>query len=284
MAAVALNAVGISPASATTIPLGTVKGFSTPPVPSSENKKAQAFCPEGQGLHVVGGGAQVSGSNHVVIVEARPFVDAGRESYLVTAIEDQTHPTESWSVQAFVLCAPQPSGYEIISRNGTPSSNPVSALPAPCSPGKAVTGSGGLIQGTSGSTNGEVDLGMVPNSSGFATISNVLAKEDADGFAGQYQLSSAAVCATVNFSPVDNLSDLVVSPASVTGTGPAQNVKASCPSGYGLTGVTGFSDAPGTHLITFKPTTNTRPTVAEVAAVSQVSGSWTLNAYAYCAR
>ncbi|WP_427919944.1 hypothetical protein [Streptomyces sp. cg40] len=282
VAVLALNAIGVAPASAATIPLKSVKGFSTPPVFSSENKQAQAFCQDG--LRVVGGGAQVSGSNHVVIVEARPFVNAGQDSYLVTAIEDQTHPTEQWAVSAFVLCAPQPPGWEIPPGvNGNPTSNAVGSLTSPCPAGKAVTGSGGLVQGVTASTNGEVDLGLIPTTTGFATSSTVIAKEDADGFTGQYQLFSSVVCATVNFSPVDNLSDLVVATGSVTGTGP-QHVSVTCPSGYGVTGVNGFSSAPGTHVISFKPTTNDAPTAAEVAAVSGIGSTWTLTAYAYCAR
>ncbi len=271
----AMVALGAAPAAATTIPPGSVEVVVADSVLSSDNKQAQAFCP--QGKRVIGGGALVSGSSNVVITESRPISQGTGESFLVTALEDQTKTTASWMVRSFVFCAVAPPGLEIVTTQSVRTSEPVTQQRAQCPAGKGLIGSGGLIQ----SGFGELDLGMVPNGQGFTTASTVIAKEDADGFAGQYRVVSFAVCATGNAFP-----DFQVSSAEVRNSQPNKKAFALCPIGYRVTGVAGATGAPGTHLVFFKPTTAFSPSTVEVAATttSPIVGDWGVTAIAYCAR
>jgi hypothetical protein len=271
---------GAGPATASTVPPGSVQVVVSDSAFSSTNKQVQAFCP--QGKRVLGGGGLITGNNNVVIVESRPFspaigdTDDPRDGFLVAAAEDQTNTTGSWLVRAYAFCAVAPPGLQIVVAMGSPTSVTVGHTVAQCPPGKGLVGQGGRIFGGAG----QVDLGMLPPSQGIQFSADTLVKEDADGFAGLYQPTSYAVCATWN-----QVTDLMVVHEGTDDSQPNKKAFASCPIGYRLTGVAGVTTVPGTHLVFFKPTTAISPTVVEVAATATTPlTDWDVIAIAYCAQ
>jgi hypothetical protein len=197
---IATQALGVAPASATTIPPGSVHVIPTQsPVDTRASKSFSADCPSGQ--RVLGGGAFTVGGVHAVITELQPIHTTSgnsfKDSFKVSAAADQFGIAVPWSFQVFAFCAPVPAalGLEIIPHTNAPTSAGTDQAQAVCPGGKRVVGAGGKIE----NGNGQVDLGIFTNSSGpFPFSTAAFAKEDADGFAGNYTVTGYTVCALNN--------------------------------------------------------------------------------------
>jgi hypothetical protein len=272
---------GALPASASTIPAGSVQVVVGTSPANSNNKSVRANCPAGK--RVLGGGVLTAGGAHVIISETRPISDALGDGYLVTAQEDQFGVAGAWVVQSFAFCADAPPGLQIVATTGPPTSDAVFAIPAQCPPRKFLVGSGGQVTGGVG----QVDLGSFPNGGGpfggLANASTAFAKEDADGFAGTYQVSSFAICASQNVSGDFS----VFQAASATDTNPSKSVTVACQTGLRATGAAGFTQFPnGTHVQFAKPSTTTAPSQVEVAATESLptSEAWSVVGTVFCAK
>jgi len=244
LAVLGAQAVGASPATAATLPPGSVKQFNTQsPFTTEAVKSFSASCLAGQ--RVLGGGAFTVGGVHAVITEMQPIHPAtGVDSFKVTAAADQFGIPFAWSFQVFVFCATVPSSMqlEIVNHTDPPTSAILHDTPVRCPAGKIVVGTGGKID----NGGGQVDLGTGPNG---LTGMGALAKEDADGFAGNYTVTAYAVCATSSI-----IADVSRVLASIADAEPSQKVVLGCPTGMELTGLAAETSLPGTHLQQIRPT------------------------------
>ncbi|GLY94046.1 hypothetical protein [Actinoplanes sp. NBRC 103695] len=284
VAVLAAQAVNSAPAAAATLPFGTVRAFVTQSVPDLRPEKPHSTpCPAGE--RVLGGGAFTVGGIHAVITEMQPIHPAtGPDRFQVTAAADQFGIAGVWSIQVFAFCGVVPASAQLeIQQLTNPSTSaPVSQAGTRCSPGKLVVGTGGKID----NGGGQVDLGTVPGSSGGATATSAaLAKEDADGFAGQYTLTGYSVCALPNH-PLDF--EMVRQTFRSAGAVPSQTAVIACPSGMALTGLAGATVRAGTHLQQIRPTVaGGRP--ANLASFGAQSAptpdtAWDMDATVFCAR
>jgi hypothetical protein len=276
----ATQALGAPPAAAATIPPGSVQVFAkSSPVNTLATKVPfRADCPSGQ--RVLGGGALTIGGVHAVITEMQPIHTTSGDSFEVSAAADQFGIPVAWNFQVFAFCASVPAalGVEIVSQTNAPTSGATDQTSAPCPAGKQLIGAGGKIA----NGNGQVDLGIATNGSGFfASSSAAIAKEDADGFAGNYTVTGYSVCARSNvfgdFQQVKTQSNT---------TAASQKKTLSCPSGLRLTGLAGVTTTPGTHLQEIAPRTTNAPNIADFGAQSSIppNGPWTMETTVFCAK
>ena len=269
-------ALAAAPAAATTVPPGSVQVKTALSAATSANKSIRVNCPAGQ--VALGGGGLTAGGAHVIMSEARPIADSAGNGFTVAAQEDQFGVAGVWTVQVFAFCAAPPPGYEVIPLAGQPTSANNDQPLAFCSPGKFLLGSGGRITGGAG----QVDLSLNPNNNhGLANASSAFAKEDADGFAGNYQVTAYAICATQNV-----FFDFEMVRVDLSDSNALKKVTVSCPTGFRATGGAGFTDSPGTHVQFFRPNTTAAPASIEVAASSSVAivGPWSMSGVVYCAK
>ncbi|MFJ2262640.1 hypothetical protein ACIOKD_30755 [Streptomyces sp. NPDC087844] len=280
LAVLATQGLGTPPAAAASIPPGsvTVVAKSSPVNTLATKVPFRADCPAGQ--RVLGGGAFTVGGVHAVITEMQPIHTASGDSFEVSAAADQFGISVGWNFQVFAFCASVPAtlGVEIVSQTNAPTSGATDQTSAQCSTGKQLIGAGGKIA----NGNGQVDLGIATNASGsFANRSAAIAKEDADGFAGNYTVTGYSVCARPtafgDFQQVKTQSNT---------TAASQKRSLSCPSGLRLTGLAGNTAAPGTHLQEIAPLTTTAPNIASFGAQSSVpqNGPWTMETTVFCAK
>ena len=199
---------------------------------SAPAKTIEATCPPG--TRVTGGSGRVTGiTDHVVLTRMNPRHTNNPnvpDSYIVTALEDETEPDGQWAVTAFALCAaPLPGQTIVISRSPTDSGHSEREI-ADCPAGRRAIGSGVRVNGGAGQVHvTEMTLGGFANG---RTSSFVTAQENHDGFGGDWSLDAFAVCATIaperqvylsSFAPGPGSADLKV--ANVT-----------CPAGMTVTG------------------------------------------------
>jgi hypothetical protein len=283
VAVLAAQALSSAPAAAATLPFGTVRAFEKQsPFDAQPVKSFSTACPAGE--RVLGGGAFTVGGVHAVITEMQPIHPAtGVDTFKVTAAADQFGIAGTWSFQVFAFCAVVPAGaqLEIKPHTNLPTSFGTDQASTQCSPGKLLIGTGGKID----NGGGQVDLGMFPNSNGqLATGSAAFAKEDADGFAGQYTVTGYSVCAKPNL--LDDFRMVRASFRAAAGV-PSQKTVASCPSGMALTGLAGATVLPGTHLQQIRSNTaNTAANLATFGAQSSVTPAeaWDMDTAVFCAR
>jgi hypothetical protein len=278
-AVLATQTLGAAPASATSIPPGSVQVIAVQsPFDNLAAKSFSANCPAGQ--RVLGGGAFTVGGVHAVITELQPIHTAGGDSFKVSAAADQFGIAVAWSFQVFAFCASVPAALavEIVPHTNPPTSGGTDQAGTQCPAGKALIGAGGKID----NGNGQVDLGLFTNSSGpFVSGSAAFAKEDLDGFAGNYTVTGYSVCARPNL-----FGDFQQFKTDVSTSAPSQAATVACPSGLRLTGLAGGTDTPGTHLQRLSPRTTNAPNLANFGAQSSAppSGPWGMEATVFCAR
>ncbi len=285
LAGVALSA---APASATTFGSGNVVAVEKlSPSNTATVKTISATCPAGQ--RVTGGGAFTLSGVHAVITEMRPIhPSSGPDTFEVTAAADQFGILGAWSFKAYAFCATVPANLqlEIVS-------NPVPKPPTSAGTDQALaqctTGNGGkYLIGTGGKIDnggGQVDLGTFPNGSGqIATGSSGFAKEDADGYSGQYVVTGYAVCGHPNaiFGDFVMVRQTFQAPAGAS----SLSVFVDCPDGMAVSGLGGGTTSPGTHLQEIAPNKTgglpaTRGNFIAVAAVTQAS-PWQMDTEVYC--
>lgn len=263
------------PASAVTVPVGTVNVVNAVSPVNSNNKTLSAQCPTG--TRVVGGGAQTAGgSGHVFLTALRPIAVSTGSSYQATAVEDQVGESGNWSLLVFAYCASgNLPGYEIVANTSAAASGQFSLVVSTCTAGKQSLGSGGAIHNGAN----QVHLQNLGEGSSISNRSSAAGLEDGDGFAGNWSVTSFTVC--VRPSNVFDLAMVKVQSArdgQVTKT-----VTASCPSGKRATGGGGWADFPG-HVVSIRPNSSTPFSVSVVARnTSGISGGWGAVATVFCA-
>ena len=243
-ALVLLGAVQTASASANVSGWQKVKGVSA--IDSSPSKTARAYCPEGKRA-IGGGGGLVWDLQHhtrdVVLTGSYPVHPlSGRDSWVVSAHEDQGGTTDTWWVDAYAICVDPIAGMHIEVTGGTYGSSTSQRPEAHCDPGERVLGSGGYVQ----DTGGQVGI-QVARASTLATFSYFQAHEDADGYAGNWGLLAYAVCA-----PAPAGYEIVQTASSTSLSEAEKSADAYCPSGkevLGGGGALGFS-APGNAMLT----------------------------------
>jgi hypothetical protein len=265
--------IGGSPASAATIPVGSVEvvtatsGFSI-----GSSKTLSAVCPASK-PRVLGGGFTTTGT-HIVATELQP-VAGGTDSYRVTAGFDEVGTTGSWQLLVYAYCSSAAPGWQLVTVTSPATSDPFNQVLPTCPSGKAVVGTGGRINGGGGQVQLVTQaLGSVaPNRSSAGGL------EDLTGFAGTWSVTGYAVCVTYN-----NPLDVRVVSDQVGGTGITKTVPVPCPSGMRLTGSSVWSDIPG-HAINLRPNNNTPTSVTGTARndTTNTTFNWSLIVYASCA-
>ncbi|GAA2130672.1 hypothetical protein GCM10009727_22750 [Actinomadura napierensis] len=257
----ASQTLGAPSAGATSIPVGSVHAVSaSSPVNTLASKEPfRAKCPSGQ--RVLGGGALTVGGVHAVITELQPIHTAAGDSFEANAAADQFGIPVAWNFQVFAFCATVPDalGLRITSHANAPTSNPNDQAAVGCTTGQVI-GAGGKID----NGNGQVDLGLTTNTSGsFPTSVAAFAKEDADGFAGNYTVTGYSVCAKAN----------VFGDFQQFKTGAVQQASVPCPPGTGLIGLAGSTSVPGAHLQQIAPHTANAPTLGDFGVQTSVPRS-----------
>jgi hypothetical protein len=258
-------------ASAATIPVGNVTVVSKASGFSSANKSAKAVCPAN--TKVVGGGGEVAGSGHVVLIGEVPTA----ADFTVTAAEDQVGEVGQWQVISYAYCATgNLPGYEIV-RKSTSGSGAFQGIASECSGRGQATGAGGLITGG----NGQVDLETLGEGAdgGFSRRSTAAGLEDRDGFPGNWTVTAFTICVQPSA-----ITDLVMVKKQLSNGQATKTVLAACPSGTRATGSAGWSDTPG-HVIVIRPN-NITPFQVTVTGrdVTGVVGDWSVIATVFCAR
>lgn len=278
LAGLATQALGAAPAGAASIPPGSVHVVEAQsPFNNLASKSFSANCPPGQ--RVLGGGASTVGGVHAVITELQPIHTTGGDSFKVSAAADEFGIPGVWSFQVFAFCAAVPDalGVQIVSHTNAPTSAANDFAATRCPAFELLIGAGGKIA----NGGGQVDLGILTSSNGTSPSgSSALAKEDADGFAGNYTVTGYSVCARPTV-----FTDFQQVKQFFNATAASQTATVACPSGLALTGLAGETENPGTHLQKLAPTTTTAPSLASFSAQSssQASlGSW--QATVFCAR
>jgi hypothetical protein len=243
-------------------------------------KTAVATCPAG--TWVVGGGGWayttvVADDGEVVLTRLEPVhsrTSAGSDSYVVTGAEVAGGYAGNWGVDAFALCASPPSGYEIVSGSTPWSSSSTQEAVAVCSSGRQVIGTGGQIN----NPNGEVSL-IVARSASPRDISRAMAREDANGNSGNWNITAYAVCTNA-------LSGFTALYGGSTLTG-SENVKfesLDCPLGTNAhnVGATLGSDAPPGVAIIAVVAEGGRAGHAVAAETTPTNASWGLLVQLIC--
>lgn len=188
-AVVTVQIIGSTPAAA--VP-GLHRVFAEAlPHDSRPVKQAIARC--GPGEQVVGGGAIIDDffGFQVVLTELRPFDGGGQpDGYVATAQEPAAGFTGGWQFGAIALCASPVAGHVIVSDTTDLNSSTFKANAAVCPAGKLVTGTGSRID----NAGGQVGLHL-NRSSGPRDISRSSARERANGYSGDWSLTSYAICA-----------------------------------------------------------------------------------------
>ena len=104
------------------------------------------------------------------------------------AREDGTGYAATWEVSVFAVCAPAPSGYEIVSRIGEDTSDYVRSQRAVCPTDKEILGVGGWVH----DGNGQVVIEDFHHDDDEVLIT---AFEDDTGMSGQWHVHAYAICA-----------------------------------------------------------------------------------------
>jgi hypothetical protein len=274
--ALAVEALGAAPAMAAS-GLGPVHAvIKQSPSDHRAAKTFSASCNPGE--RVLGGGALTVGGVHAVITEMRPIHTPTVDSFEVSAAADQFGISVAWSFQVFAFCAtaPAPLDVEIVSHTNPPTSGGTDQAGVDCPGGKYLIGAGGKID----NGNGQVDLGMFTGSSGpFVFRSAAFAKEDADGYSGNYTVTGYSVCARGTFGDFQQVK------TQVSTSMPSQTSSVACPSGMRLTGVAGGTVLPGTHLQDITSLLANSPVRAHFGAQASVlpSEPWSMEMTVFCA-
>jgi len=164
---------------------------------TTPTKSAFANCPSG--TRVVGGGGWAfdNDAGKVHFTRLEPFHVASLDTYAVEAASEPGF-TGAWWLQAYAICAPAPAGIQIVTSAPTAStSSTFVSQTVDCPGNKQLLGTGAKI------LNGGREVGLQRN--GGTSLTRVLstAREDANGYSGNWTLTVYGVCA--NTVPGANL-------------------------------------------------------------------------------
>jgi hypothetical protein len=243
---------------------------------SADFKSITAVCPATSPT-LVGTGYEVNGATGEVVID-----DLVPNSGSVTVGAYEEDPfAGNWSVTAYAICADEPAGLVHVSAAGTSNSNDFRSVSATCSAGEGLIGTGFALNGATGEA--VVDDFRPNGGTATAPTSNTVGAYEAEAFAGNWSLTTYAVCA-------DTLPGLVRrSDTTVSNSNDFNSITVSCLAGTVLVG-TGYeiNGATGEVVVDdFRPNggTATAPTAVTVGAyeAEPLVGNWTLTAYAICA-
>ncbi|WP_030440506.1 hypothetical protein [Actinoplanes subtropicus] len=273
MVAAVVQAAGMTPAAATTIPVGSIKvvevasGFS-----AGASKTVTAACPASN-PRVLGGGFTVVGT-HIVVTQLQPITGT-TDSYRVSAQFDQVGTSATWQLLAFAYCSTAAPGWQLVTAVTPTNSDTFKTASASCPGGKQVIGTGGRIDGGAGQVQ------LVSQSQGsFPSRMDAGGIEDVDGFAGSWSATAFAICVTTNnFTDVEQVTDQTAIDNTVT-----KKVTVTCPSGYRLASSAIWADVPG-NAINLQPN-NITPTFLTGTAHNDTdtTSAWDVIVYGICAR
>ncbi|WP_125803834.1 hypothetical protein [Actinoplanes sp. ATCC 53533] len=274
VAAAIVQTIGVTPAAAATIPVGSVQVVTaTSGLTPGSSKTITAVCTSARPF-VLGGGFTTTGT-HIVVSELQPIDGASVDSYRVTAGFDEVGTSGSWNLLVYAYCSSTAPGWQLVPVTSTTTSNSFNQVIATCPSGKAVVGTGGRINGGAGQvelvTQGIGSVG--PNRMSAGGL------EDITGFSGSWSVTGYAVCVTYTSSlDIRLVSNQTASDNTIT-----KNVTATCPSGMRLTGSAIWASVPG-NAINLRPNNSSPTNVAATARNDSGSGSgWDLITYALCA-
>lgn len=236
---------------------------------SSFNKSEVAICPGAKRL-LGGGGTIAGGLGEVVLDDLTP----GTRTFLAFGREDQDGLASNWSIRAFAICADPVPGLELVSTTG-PTSSFAKSTSAACPTGKQVVSTGGEITGG----NGQVSIFRFGTLSSLRSV-RVSAREDRDGFDGNWSVRAHAICA----NPLPGLE--LVTAESAADSFDSKSQAASCPSGKKVVGggaEVGFNSSEAI-LKDIHPSGNLSSIVASAEEDQAGSDkSWSVRAHAICA-
>ena len=250
---------------------------------SNTNKQIAAVCPTGK--RVLGGGAEiVNGQGQVVLQQLQPRRTATDDRFVVGAREDGGGFAGAWRLRAFAICADPLPGQQIIVSTAPRSSDPQQSIVGLCPTGQREVGFGGKIN------NGAGQVRLTDLYDFFGPPSSLLivgAREDPDGYAGQWSLSSYTICAN------ESATNGFVLAAAVSPTNSqSKSVTVTCPAGTKVhtTGaqlrVDQIGQAITNSLVIDKITVDPSLTSATVRTVEDqngTAGAWSVVAFALCA-
>lgn len=243
-AAGAVQFTAAAPASAAVTGLVRTTGISV--IDSSASKTATAYCPPGTRV-VGGGGGLVWDLQHqtrqVVLTQLQPVHPLwGDDFYRVTGEETQTGTTDTWWVEAVALCADPIPGMHITFGNTVLSSASSQQARATCPAGEKVLGTGAWVY----PAGGQVGL-QVARASTSGNLAYAIAHEDADGYAGNWNVLALAVCA-----PAPAGYEVLNAPSPESASESIKTATATCSAGKQMLdagGATSFT-APGNVSLT----------------------------------
>src|SRR5262245_20957593 len=158
---------------------------------STTAKQVTAMCPAGK--RIFGGGAEiVNGQGQAVVQRLQPRSTATDDRFVVGAREDSNGYAGAWRLRAFAVCADPLPGQQIIATTAPTSSDSQQSLVGLCPNDQREVGFGGRIN------NGAGQVRLSDLYDFFGPPSSLLivgAREDPDGYAGQWSLSSYIICA-----------------------------------------------------------------------------------------
>lgn len=260
---------------------GLVRAVATSPTDSLSTKTVTAVCPGN--TRVIGGGGFVfalSAADEEKVMLTRLEPVPSLSGYVVTGSEVVPGITTNWWVEAYALCATAPAGYQLLTATTGPSSSNVQQIAAGCGAGRKVFGTGARI--TNG--GGEVTL-QTTRADNSRSVSQAVAKEDANGFAGNWSLSVFAVCA-------NDLPGFVTASATTpTNSDDTKLALVSCPIGtfvHSTGGATSGVPAgltttpPGVALQVLFPFSNLRQVQVFAVETTPTSAPWNVTAVAIC--
>jgi hypothetical protein len=255
---------------------------------STSPKTAIATCSVGK--RILGGGGTIAVTSNpadafrVAITRLEPVhtTGSGPDSYVVTAEELGTGTTGNWAVTAIAICAPPPSGYEVVSSSTFPSSAAVHETSAGCSGSKNVIGTGAQVNNPAGRVTLQLN-----RPDGPSKISRVTAKETTAGHPLVWNTTSYAVCTNPlpDFKLEGDISD-------TTEQEPVKAAFVTCPAGKfvhgahaATSGGSGLTTTPaGVAIQEILPSADLRSvTVRARATTGSAPGNWDLVAQASCA-
>lgn len=164
--------------------ISAITQFDSEPV-----KTATAFCPEGK--RVTGGGGRITGPTHIVMTRLQPIHTNNQDRFEVSAAEDEIGTGQTWSVQAFAVCADPLPQQEIVSTTVSDNGLSSQSAAARCPSDKRALSGGGRITGG----QGQVHLSAVRNA---PTLTLTTGQEDSTGFAGSWTVTTYVVCAAID--------------------------------------------------------------------------------------
>jgi hypothetical protein len=192
-------------------------------VGSSTSRQVAAVCPAGQTV-VGGGGEIVEGRGQVVIERLQPQQTSTGGRFVVGAREDAAGFDGAWRVRATAVCADPLPGQQIVTQTTAQTSGsqqgPVASV---CPTGQGVVGFGVRINNGAGQVRLTEDYEFFGPPSHLQIVG---AREDPDGYVGQWSLTSYLICADQSVTDGFVVAGVVSVENSLN-----KKVTASCPAG-----------------------------------------------------